>query len=350
MAATPEFGPAFGNTSGGRLMFGLFMRATGIAAAVMIGLILYLVYKEGQTPQWPTAPTAPTSVAPPASPTAPLSPLTPTTGANPTAPPAAAPDAGAIAAGAAPPASPAAAAPAGAPPASPNPLAATPPANTAPVNTAPGSGGTPDASSDPLASALQRLRQGGAPDGSGNAQMTVSPPPQGATSPPPGSLTPPPGAAGQPPSAGAGADAFNPGGPPPGLAPPGLDSPGANTTPLATGLSLPPPVPLAPTPLAPPGGAAPPGATPGVSEAGLPNATGSGTRWSITAGNGGMTLGIALGGGQVAQVSVAPQFANLDRAGMDGRVDWLRQTILSRWGAQSGAYIYRRDGTVFQVR
>ena len=63
-----------------------------------------------------------------------------------------------------------------------------------------------------------------------------------------------------------------------------------------------------------------------------------------------MTVSIDLGGGQVVHVVVAPQFGGLDRAGMEDRVNWLRHSILARWGTRPGTYIYRRDGSIFRTQ
>ena len=310
-------------------MLRLVMRATLIAVVLAVGFVLYLIYQEERTPRWPTQPAATqagTAQPAPAAPQAPLSPIP------------SAPNAGAVAPGT-----------------TAAPTATAPAAQPAPSATQGADQAQPQPPTDPLSAALQRLRGGPAAPGTATptpgGQLTVTAPNAGTAAPPsvaaPGTapvtapVTAPGSAAATAPAAPAAAPtagSFPPAdqgtaGTP--LAPPGDSALGG-----ATPGGLPPPVPLTPPDAGQP---APPGAN-------LPNVTAAGTRWSLSGGNGGMTVSIDLGGGQVVHVVVAPQFGQLDRAGMEDRVNWLRQSILSRWGARSGTYIYRRDGSIFRTQ
>ena len=74
--------------------------------------------------------------------------------------------------------------------------------------------------------------------------------------------------------------------------------------------------------------------------------TAQGTRWRMARSADGYVVSIDLGGGQVADVRVAPAFANLDPAAVNVRVDYLRDTIIQNFTRQSGAYTFARDGSV----
>ncbi len=328
-------------------MLGLLMRATAIALVLVVGFLVYLIYQEERPSPWPTTPsqTATTAPAQPATATPPLSPLASAPNAGAVTPPAAPPGAAggngtATAQGVAPP-------PAGAARRAARPV--------------PGGGRRCEcefgrlardraAAAPPGPATRHRWRQRRAAPRRADHHLrhAPSPPalparePRRAVRPPPRLRLRPRRPRRRPPrppdprradarhggvepariaSAQAGLPAPIP------LIPPGPTANG-NTP---TNLGAPPTMPT---------GAAPD----------LPNTTPSGTHWMLASGNGGMSLGIDLGGGAVAHVVVAPQFGRLDRAGMDERVDWLRTSILARWGAAAGTYIYRRDGNIFKTR
>ena len=60
----------------------------------------------------------------------------------------------------------------------------------------------------------------------------------------------------------------------------------------------------------------------------------------------GYSIAIDLGGGRVADVHVAPAFANLDVAAANQRVDYLKHTILQNFPPESASYTFSRDGSV----
>ena len=66
----------------------------------------------------------------------------------------------------------------------------------------------------------------------------------------------------------------------------------------------------------------------------------------MTPAGAGYTIAIDLGGGRVAEVHVLPAFANLDSAGVNQRVDYLKQTILQNFPPESASYTFARDGSV----
>ena len=112
-----------------------------------------------------------------------------------------------------------------------------------------------------------------------------------------------------------------------------------------------------PAPATPPGPAVPPAQPPPVVAppvvAPVPppasrwtNVTAQGTRWHMTPAGGGYTIAIDLGGGRLAEVHVLPAIANLDSAGVNQRVDYLKQTILQNFPPESASYTFARDGSV----
>ena len=74
--------------------------------------------------------------------------------------------------------------------------------------------------------------------------------------------------------------------------------------------------------------------------------TAQGTRWRMARAGDGYVVSIDLGAGQVANVRVAAAFGNLDSAAVNVRVDYLRDTIKQNFSAQSGSYVFARDGSV----
>jgi len=60
-------------------------------------------------------------------------------------------------------------------------------------------------------------------------------------------------------------------------------------------------------------------------------------------------LVVDLGGGQVANVHVAPAFDHLDLAGMNDRADYLRSFIVQYFPLQTADYSFDRDGIVRQL-
>ena len=153
----------------------------------------------------------------------------------------------------------------------------------------------------------------------------------------------------------------------PAPAPPAAASPNPPSTPDLDALmqrlraasadpASPPPPAQAPLPALPPAPApVPPAAAPipaVITPATPPpasrwtNVTGQGARWRLTPSASGYTVAIDLGGGRVAEVRVAPAFANLDSAAVNQRVDYLKQTILQNFPPESATYTFARDGSV----
>jgi hypothetical protein len=75
--------------------------------------------------------------------------------------------------------------------------------------------------------------------------------------------------------------------------------------------------------------------------------TNAGTRWSLTVSDPEHPiLFIDLGDANLATVTVAKEFLNLDAAGMALRVDFLRDKITKDFGTQSASFSFMRDGQV----
>ena len=121
--------------------------------------------------------------------------------------------------------------------------------------------------------------------------------------------------------------------------------------------------PNTPPAASPPAASAPPGSPPVIPATPVPataaappvlappatrwtSVTGQGARWRMLPGAGGYVVQIDLGGGRVADIHVAPAFANLDPAGMNQRVDYLKQTILQNFPPETASYTFARDGSV----
>jgi hypothetical protein len=79
--------------------------------------------------------------------------------------------------------------------------------------------------------------------------------------------------------------------------------------------------------------------------------TATGVRWSLrNVSATSMLLIVDLGGDQVANVSVAPAFENLDMAGMNDRVDHVRSVIGQYFPLQTANYSFDRDGALRPMR
>ena len=76
------------------------------------------------------------------------------------------------------------------------------------------------------------------------------------------------------------------------------------------------------------------------------NVTAQGGRWRMVPSATGYTIEIDLGAGRVAEVHVAPAFAQLASAAMNQRVDYLKQTILQNFPPESASYTFARDGSL----
>ncbi len=76
------------------------------------------------------------------------------------------------------------------------------------------------------------------------------------------------------------------------------------------------------------------------------NVTAQGGRWRMVSSATGYTIEIDLGASRVAQVHVAPAFAQLASPAMNQRVDYLKQTILQNFPPESASYTFARDGSV----
>jgi hypothetical protein len=180
-------------------------------------------------------------------------------------------------------------------------------APAAPAPAAPPATPDPAAQSSDLDAVMQRMRaaQPAKPD-----TLTVTAPPAS------------PGAAGSPAAAPAAAPDATLAGPNP--APSALAGP----TPDASALAGPPPPSLPPEP------------------ARWPNMTTQGARWRLGRDGGGPMLVIDMGAGRVAQVRVLPAFQALDQAGMNSRIDYIKQTILENFPPGSVSFMFARDGSV----
>lgn len=90
-------------------------------------------------------------------------------------------------------------------------------------------------------------------------------------------------------------------------------------------------------------------AWPGRHSAPWRHVTPNGIRWSLRhASSTSMLLLVDLGGDQVATVSVAPAFENLESTDISDRIDHLRSIIGQRFSLQSANYSYDRDGAIRQ--
>lgn len=125
----------------------------------------------------------------------------------------------------------------------------------------------------------------------------------------------------------------------------GGTKPDATATAAATAPAVAPPVPaVPPAPVPPVPAPADPVAAPAPVRWG--SVTAQGTRWRMARSGNGYTVSIDLGGGKVADIHVLPAFVNLDPAAVNVRVDYLKDTILQNFAAQSGDYSFARDGSV----
>jgi hypothetical protein len=80
------------------------------------------------------------------------------------------------------------------------------------------------------------------------------------------------------------------------------------------------------------------------------NVTSQGARWRLGRDGSGPALTIDMGGGRVAQVRVLPAFQGLDQAGMNARVDYIKQTILENFPPGSASFVFARDGSITLLR
>ena len=76
------------------------------------------------------------------------------------------------------------------------------------------------------------------------------------------------------------------------------------------------------------------------------NMTSQGARWRFAHDGSGPVLVIDMGAGRVASVHVQPAFEALDTAGMNARIDYIKQTILENFPMASASFVFARNGSI----
>ncbi len=126
-------------------------------------------------------------------------------------------------------------------------------------------------------------------------------------------------------------------------------TPGASPDATPPGPNAPSPVLAGPNPTPSPLTGSPPPEPP-VQAPRWTNVTSQGARWRMSRDGGGPALTIDMGAGRVAVVRVLPAFQALDQAGMNSRVDYIKQTILETFPPGSASFVFSRDGSITLLR